>query len=96
METVIVGSRYQIVIPKRVRRQIKAIKPGAKVVVKARGNGKIEVEPDKSEEEAIKDMKAWIKKYAGSGTEAWKDVEATEYIRKLRDEWEERLKKLNR
>lgn len=80
-----VSSKYQVVIPKAVRKQL-SIKPGQKVRVSATPDGRIILEKDD-----VIDVKAVLKKYAGSikheDTEWGKaGMDATEWIRKMRDE----------
>jgi len=85
MDIVTVGSRYQIVIPKKVRMEIRGLKPGARVVVKANSNGTLAITPKLSTQD-------WLAKYTGVGKKAWKGVNVMEYINKLRDESEQKLK----
>ena len=73
---VTVSNKYQVVIPKAVRKQLQ-IKPGQKVNVSRQKDGKIVI-----------DTSSVVEKYAGSLTGVWgKDPDR--YIRKLRDEWVE-------
>jgi len=80
-----VSSKYQIVIPKSVRKQL-YVKPGQKVNVQATKDGRIILEKDSSGS-----AEAFIKKYAGSiktADTAWgkAGLDASEWIRKMRDE----------
>lgn len=87
MQLVTVGSRYQIVIPKEVRKKVKGIKPGAKVEVYLKDNKTVAI---KAEEES------WLERTRGMMTEAWKGIDTTKELEKMRDEWEERLKELEK
>ena len=82
-----VSSKYQVVIPKDVRRQLR-IKPGQKMRVRAMADGRAILEKDDT-----LDIAAVIKKYAGSvkpSETAWgkAGMDPTEWIRTIRDdEW---------
>lgn len=80
-----VSSKYQIVIPKAVRRQLN-IKPGQKLQVSALADDSIIVQKD-----FPLDNKAFIQKYSGvikTAESAWgkAGMDATEWLRKQRDE----------
>lgn len=83
-----VSSKYQVVIPRAVRKQL-SIKPGQKMRVTALPDGRAILEKD----DPI-DIDDVLAKYAGSiKTEdtAWgkAGMDATDWIRKMRDEeWE--------
>lgn len=79
MQLVTVGTKYQIVIPKEVRNEIKGIKPGAKVVVNGVSDGTITI---KAEE------KSWVERTRGMMKEAWKGIDTTKYLEDLRNEWD--------
>ena len=71
---VTVSSKYQVVIPKAVRKQLQ-IKPGQKVRV------------ERKAKTIVIDTGSVVEKYAGSLTGVWgKDPDR--YVRELRDEWE--------
>ena len=79
MYQVTVGAKYQIVIPKEVRKKIKGIKPGAKVGIYS-VNGEtatIKAEP-----------KNWLERTRGIAKEAWKDIDPIKELEKMRNEWE--------
>ncbi len=78
MQQVIVGRKYQIVIPKDVRKKIKGLKPGSKVLVKTQDNQTITI---KTQE------KSWVEVTQGIAKEAWKGIDTTKYLEKLRNEW---------
>lgn len=79
MQAVTIGPKYQIVIPKEVRKKLKGIKPGNKIVVGAidENTATIKTEP-----------KSWIEQYSGIAKEAWKGIDTTRYLKRIRDEWE--------
>lgn len=79
MQLVTVGTKYQIVIPKEVRKKIKGIKPGAKVVVYPNGKNTVTI---KAEE------KSWVERTRGIAKDAWKDIDPIKELEKMRDEWE--------
>lgn len=84
MQLVTVGSKYQIVIPKEVRKKVKGIIPGAKVAVSVSKN-KLEVSPESGN---------WVERTRGMMTEAWKGIDPAAEIDKMRDEWEEKVKEM--
>lgn len=73
------GTKYQIVIPKEVRRKIKGIMPGAKVVVYSDGKDgiKIKTEP-----------KNWLERTRGMMKDAWREIDTTKHLEDLRSEWD--------
>lgn len=82
MQQVTVGPKYQIVIPKQIRKDIKGLKPGSKLLVSTVDEGTLTISID---------PKDWIEKNYGSMAEAWKDIDPIAEIEKMRNEWEERL-----
>ena len=78
MEQVTVGSKYQIVIPKKVRGKL-GVKPGDKVVVGMIAKNKAAISPRK---------KSWAQESLGIAKEAWKNIDTTKYLEDLRNEWE--------
>lgn len=79
MQLVTVGSRYQIVIPKEVRKKLKGLRPGSKVglQISSENTAIIKTEP-----------KSWVERNRGLMKQAWKDINTTKYLEKLRNEWE--------
>ncbi len=78
-----VSSKYQVVIPKEVRKQL-SIKPGQKMRVKALPDGRAILEKDDTP-----NIDTGIEKYAGTlKNTAWQKagMDAAEWIRKMRDE----------
>lgn len=83
MQFVTIGPKYQVVIPKEVRKKLKGIKPGNKVALKAvnENTATIETEP-----------KSWVERTAGMMTEAWQGIDPIKELEEMKNEWEERLK----
>jgi len=74
--TIKVSSKYQIVIPREVRKNLN-LKAGDKLIVKV-NNEKIIIYPQ---------PKSYAKYSLGLGKETWRGVDATEYVRKERETW---------
>lgn len=87
MQQVTIGTKYQIVIPKEIRIKLKGLKPGAKLSVQQVDENAVILRTDPLD---------WIRRTAGMMTEAWKNIDPIAEIKKGRDEWEERLKKLEK
>lgn len=77
-QTVIIGPKSQVVIPKSVRIIASELTPSKKVVVRALNSYSVIVEVP---------MKDWVGETYGMHKKIWDGIDATEYIRKLRDEW---------
>lgn len=75
---VTIGPKSQVVIPKRVREIASELKPSKKVVVRALNAHSVIVEAF---------MENWVEETYGRYEKIWQNVDATEYIRKLREEW---------
>lgn len=77
-QLVTVGPKYQVVIPKIVRNKL-GVKPGDKVSIaaKSKTQAEIKVRP-----------KSWTQSSLGIAKEAWKGIDTTKYLEKLRNEWE--------
>ena len=71
-----VSSKYQIVIPREVRKKIN-LKSGDRLIIKA-NNEKIIIYPQ---------PKNYAKYSLGLGKEIWQSIDATEYIKKERETW---------
>lgn len=76
--TVTIGPKSQVVIPKKVREIASELKPSKKVVVRALNSHSVIIEVP---------IKDWVKETYGMHKKIWDGVDATDYIRKLRDEW---------
>lgn len=82
MELVTIGPKYQIVIPKKIRRALNGIKPGSKVAL-----GTV----DKTTATIKTQPKSWVERTRGMMKEAWKDIDTTKYLEELRNEWDRKL-----
>lgn len=76
MKTVTLSEKYQVVIPKEVRKGLK-LKPGQKLRISRTKSGDITIKTNSALDELY-----------GSVKGAWGDDPA-EYIRKQRDEWDD-------
>lgn len=81
MQQVTIGTKNQIVIPKEVRKKIKGLKPGNKVMVYPLNNDIVAIKVDNNN---------WLETSEGITKEAWKGIDTTAYLNKLRDEWHEK------
>ncbi len=86
MQIVTVGPKYQVVIPKEIRKKIKSLKPGKKVGVYAVDEKSIAIDPD---------PQSWVDRTYGMMKDAWKDIDPVAEVEKMKDEWEERLTELD-
>lgn len=77
-----IGKRYQVVIPLKERKKLN-IKPNSKVEVTAE-NDKLVIYPIAPAS------------FRGIGRELSDEIDATDYVKKLRREWEERSDALKR
>lgn len=76
---VTVGTKYQIVIPKEIRKKIKDLRPGSKLVVNSIDDKTI----------LIKQVNQnWMAKSRGLMKDAWKNIDPNAELEKMRDEWE--------
>ena len=87
MQTVTVGTKYQIVIPKEVREQLTGLRPGSKVAI-----GQV----DKNTATLKTNPNDWVKRTRGMMTEAWKNIDPIAELEKMRDEWDERPRKIEK
>lgn len=78
MQLVTIGAKYQIVIPKEVRKKNKGIKPGNKVSVRSSGET-ITVVPVK---------KNWSDENYGSLKKYWHGKNMLAEVEKIRNEWD--------
>jgi len=81
MQQVTIGTKNQIVLPKEVRKKIKGLKPGSKVMVYPLDENTIAVKVD---------LNNWVKNSQGITAAAWKNIDTTKYLEELRDEWNEK------
>lgn len=82
MQLVTVGSRYQIVIPKQIRRKVRSLRPGTKVMVQDTKGNAITIKTVK---------KSWSDESYGFMKEAWKGLDPVKEIDKMRDEWGQKV-----
>lgn len=87
MQQVTVGTKYQIVIPKEIRNNIDGLKPGSKVSIHIADKNTLTLKTDPQD---------WLKRTKGLMTEAWKGIDTTAELEKMRNEWEERLEELEK
>ena len=78
MQLVTIGTKNQIVLPKEVRKKVKGIKPGAKVMIYLVDEKTVQV---KLEE------KNWVDENYGLMKEAWKNIDPIAELEKMRNEW---------
>lgn len=81
MTVITIGTKNQIVIPKEVRKKIKGLRPGAKVVVTSLDNQTITIR--KADE-------SWVERTRGLMKKEWKDIDTTAYLEELRNSWDEK------
>lgn len=81
MQQVTVGPKYQIVIPKAVRKKINGIKPGAKVMIGKVSGDTITIKTN---------PKNWLERTRGMMKDAWKGIDTTKYLDDLRNEWDQK------
>lgn len=76
------SSRYQLVIPKTVRKNLN-LKPGMSVYVSNHDADTVH----------ISRVRGWAKSTLGLGKEMWRDAGGGDkYLKELRQDWEERAK----
>lgn len=78
---VTIGPKSQVVIPKKVRDVVPAFRPGKKVIVRPLNEHSVIVEAS---------SKDWVLETYGMHKKVWKGIDATAYIRSLREEWGKR------
>lgn len=81
MQQVTIGTKNQIVLPKEVRRKIKGLKPGNKVMVYSLNEDTVAIKVD---------TKNWIERSRGLASSAWATIDTTKYLADLRNEWNEK------
>ncbi len=81
MQQAIVGTKYQIVIPKEIRDKLKDFRPGSKVIIKNTDADTIIVKPTK---------RLWSDETYGFMKEAWNGIDPIAEIEKMRNEWDEK------
>lgn len=81
MQLITIGPKSQVVIPKNVRNLVPELKPGKKVTVRALDARSVIVELP---------AKDWVTETYGMHEKIWKHIDATEYIHKLRSQWQQK------
>lgn len=79
MQQATIGTKYQIVIPKEIRNKVKGLKPGTKVKVSSLDSQTVEIK---------KVELNWVERTRGIATEAWKGINTTAELEKMRNEWD--------
>jgi len=80
MQLVTVGPKYQVVLPKEVRNRVKNLKPGLKVKVYSQDDNTVIVKTQAGD---------WIDKTYGLMKDAWKNIDPSKELDKIRDKWDE-------
>ena len=78
MQQVTVGTKYQIVIPKEVRKLVNGFKPGRMVSVKQIDENTVTITTSPA---------SWVEKNKGLMTESWKGIDMGKELEKIRNEW---------
>ena len=81
MRQVTIGTKNQVVLPKEVRKKIKGLKPGNKVMVYPLNGNTVAIKVNTPN---------WIEESQGIAKDAWKDIDTTAYLDKLRNDWHEK------
>ena len=79
MQQATIGTKYQIVIPKAIRNKVKGLTPGTKVKVSSLDSQTVEIK---------KVELNWVERTRGIATEAWKGIDTTAELEKMRNEWD--------
>lgn len=79
MQQVTIGTKYQIVIPKEVRKKLKTIKPGNKVHVYPIDEDTVEIKVSKQN---------WSDENYGALKKYWQGIDPIAEVEKMRDEWD--------
>lgn len=82
MQQVTVGTKYQIVIPREVRKKIKELRPGGKVSVHLVDKDTVIIKTN---------PKSWAERTRGIAKDAWKNIDTTKYLEDLRNEWDRKV-----
>ena len=82
METITLSTKYQLVIPKKLRRELN-LKPGQKLRISKLKDGSLKLQ-----------SKSALDEFVGSVKGVWGE-DPVAYIRKQRDEWEEHQQRLD-
>jgi|Deesub1362A_J573_1020465.scaffolds.fasta_scaffold09063_2 AbrB family looped-hinge helix DNA binding protein len=77
MQMAKVSSKYQIVIPKKIREML-GLRPGDQLLLTVEG-GKVVMRPR---------PRSYARHLRGLHKKVWQGIDATEYVRKERESWE--------
>lgn len=77
MQTVTIGTKNQIVIPKAVRKKT-GLRAGMKVTIYALNDSTVTIKPTPDN---------WVERTSGIMREAWKGIDTTAELEKMRNEW---------
>ena len=78
MQTAIIGTKNQVVIPLEVRKKIRGLKPGQKVDIYSPDDNTVVIKVDKG---------SWLERGRGLMKNAWKDIDTKAELEKMRNEW---------
>lgn len=79
MQQTTVGTKHQIVIPRDVRKAVRGLEPGNKVVVKRLDENTLLVHTEPA---------SWVERNFGLMKNAWKNTDTTKLVKDLRNEWD--------
>lgn len=79
-QTATIGTKYQVVIPREVRKHLNWVEPGKKVELIPLGQT-VSIRPVRSRKK-----KPWTERALGAHKKIWQGVDVLEYIRDLRNE----------
>ncbi len=80
--TVTVGPKYQVVLPKSVRRVCRGLKAGATVRVYPLDECTVAV---------TLTSKSWAEENKGGLKDVWSGIDTDKQLKKIRDEWETKI-----
>lgn len=87
MNLITVGSKNQIVIPKDIRKKIKGFLPGSKLFITSIADDAITIKHV---------VKSWTERTSGLMTKSWSGIDTDLELKKLKNEWEKKLTKLEK
>jgi bifunctional DNA-binding transcriptional regulator/antitoxin component of YhaV-PrlF toxin-antitoxin module len=74
-----INAKYQLVIPRRIRRVVKDVAAGREAYITAIDDETIQIKLKKT---------SWVDRYGGILPKGYYGKDATKYIKDLRDEWD--------
>ncbi len=78
MQQITIGTKNQIVIPKEVRKKIKDMRPGQRVLVYPLDENTVAIKVEQSN---------WVDRGYGLMKDAWKGIDPIKEVEKMRNEW---------